>query len=102
MQYFCLNIKHNITGSITGHAINITSLDTGLRETPSYCFNVSAPTIFDEENEELRLQLIFWVEGGTNDSMFTSQKQTTSYSLLQINTHHSTSFCEIAFWWFTN
>ena len=35
-------------------------------KTPSYCFNISAPTSHDQELEDLRGQLIFWVEGKKN------------------------------------
>ena len=42
---------------------NTTLIEKKMVEIPSYCFNISDPTIHDTELEDLRRQLIFWVEG---------------------------------------
>jgi hypothetical protein len=46
---------------------NVTVTTLEAMETPSYCFNLSDPTPHDQELEDLRLQLIFWVEGTKYD-----------------------------------
>ena len=61
------NIKPLIAASINEHVNRTMPTNTETWETPSYCFNSSAPTLHDQELEALRLQLIFWVEGNIND-----------------------------------
>ena len=52
-----------IIASIEDSTKNITLTQKEVAEIPSYCFNISAPTTYDQELEDLRRQLIFWVEG---------------------------------------
>ena len=52
-----------IIASIEDNTENITFTQKEVVEIPSYCFNISAPTAHDQELEDLRRQLIFWVEG---------------------------------------
>ena len=52
-----------IIASIEDNTQNITSTQKEVADIPSYCFNISAPTTHDQELEDLRRQLIFWVEG---------------------------------------
>ena len=54
---------HPITDSLQVDFNSTNSVSPESTDTDSYCFNLSAPTPHDQELEDLRLQLIFWVEG---------------------------------------
>ena len=54
---------HPITESLRVDLNSSNSVSPESTDADSYCFNLSAPTPHDQELEDLRLQLIFWVEG---------------------------------------